>query len=112
MQIFFGRLVTWLAASVLTIWTGYKTFFLVGFLGFLSVALYSLFLYGIEDILGVVLDQFTSIGEVPEGVSTLSEFTGLGGWFLARLKVPECLAVVVDMILLKWMLRKIPFIKW
>lgn len=112
MQIFFGRLVTWLAASILTVWTGYKTFFLVGFIGFLSVALYSLFLYGVEDVLDTVLTQFSTLSDVPEGSSNLTEFTGLAGWFLSCFKVPECISVVVDIVILKWTLRKIPLIKW
>lgn len=111
MQIFFGRLVTWIIGSTLTIWTAYKSFFLVTFIAFFMVGLYSLFLYGVQDILETVLTKLSSV-QMPGSTPSIGGFSGLAGWFLVTLKVPEMLAFIIDIILLKWALRKIPFIKW
>lgn len=111
MQIFFGRIVTWLSAGVLTIWTAYKTFWIVGFIAFLAVALYSLFLYGVEDIFTTLLSKYANVNQ-PESTPAMSGFTGVAGWLLTCFKLPQCLAFIIDILLLKWTLRKIPFIKW
>jgi hypothetical protein len=111
MQIFFGRLVTWLSASVLTVWTAYKTFWIVGFIGFLAVGLYSLFLYGVQDILTTMLAKFQEVQQ-PGTTPALTGFASLTGWLLNCLKLPQCLAFIIDILILKWSLRKIPFIKW
>jgi len=111
MQIFFGRFVAWLAASVLTIWTAYKTFWTVAFVGFIAVMLYALFLYGVQDILSTVLTKFQGV-EQPTSAPVMLGFSNLAGWLLNVFKLPQCIAFIVDILLLKWTLRKIPFIKW
>lgn len=111
MQILFGRLITWLAASTLTIWTGYKAFFITGFLAFLAASLYSLLLYGVEDILTTV-QAYTANVQQPGSTPNFQAFTGLAGWLLVQFKIPQCLTFIIDIILLKWTLRKIPLIKW
>lgn len=111
MGILWGKFVTWLGASILTIWIGYRAFWTVGFLAFLAVGLYGLFLYGLEDVLTYLLGRLQNTN-VPSSAPTLSGFTGLAGWLLTVFRVPECIAFVIDIILLKFTLRKIPFIKW
>lgn len=111
MAIFWGKIVTWLAAGVLTVWTAKKTLLLVTFISFLSVALYGVFLYGVQDIFNSVLGYVGDV-DAPGSSPALSNFTGFAGWLLSCFKLPECLAFIVEIIILKWTLRKIPIIKW
>lgn len=37
---------------------------------------------------------------------------GFAGWFLGQLKIPECISVIVSCVSIRFILRKIPFIRW
>jgi len=110
MQIFFGRLVAWLAGSTLTIWTAYRAFWVTAFLSFLALILYTLFLDAVQDIMNAFMSVADEKGIVNGSVA--GQFTGLAGWLMIQFKVPECIVFAIDIIMLKWTLRKIPFIKW
>lgn len=111
MGILWAKIVAWASAAILTVWTAKKTLLLVTFLSFLGVALYGVFLHGVEDILDSILLYATDI-DTPGSSPELGNFTNLTGWVLDCFKLPECLAFIVDIIILKWTLRKIPIIKW
>ena len=40
------------------------------------------------------------------------EYTGLAAWFAIHLKFPECLTIMFTCLSIKWILRKIPVIRW
>jgi len=111
MGILWGRLVAWIAGGSFAMFGAWKVFIVGGFLAFLAVSLYSLFLYAVTDITGYMS---TTLGAVsaPGGVASIGNFTGFIGWFASTMKLPQCLSFIVDVVLLKWTLRKIPFIKW
>ncbi len=111
MPVLFGKLVAWLGSAVLTVWTAYKSFFIVGFIAVLCVALYSIFLYGVQDILTTMLSKFGDVTQ-PGTTPQMGGFTGLAGWLLNCFKIPQCLAFIIDILVLKWTVRKIPIIKW
>ena len=49
-------------------------------------------------------------GNGPDSVSLTYE--GLAAYFSYHFKFSECLAVILSCVLLRWLLVKIPFIKW
>lgn len=111
MVILIGRLVAWLSGSAFAFWGSYKVFLVGGFLAFLGVSLYSLFLYGVNDFADYISSALGAAG-TPTGRAGLNSFAGFIGWFARSMKVPECLSFMVDVIMMKWIMRKIPFIKW
>lgn len=44
--------------------------------------------------------------------SPVVQITGLAGYFAAQLRLAECFAIIVSIYMLKFLLRKIPFIRW
>ena len=111
MQIFWARIAAWLAAALTGVFGGWEVFLAGGFLTFLGVALYGLFLYGVNDILTYLLSQLQSINAPASAPGAIS-FTGFAGWFFTMFQVPACLAFTIDIIVLKFIMRKIPLIKW
>lgn len=75
----------------------------------LAVVLYNGVVLMIEESLNFALGQ---INGVSTGTITSPSLTGFGGWFLAQVKMPECFAVMVTCVSIKFVLRKIPFLKW
>lgn len=75
----------------------------------LGVVFYNLICEVIQELLNFALSQIngTSIGSVSN-----PSFSGFAGWCLGQLKVPEILAVIVSAVSIKFILRKIPFIRW
>ena len=111
MQIFWARLLGWLAAAFGGTIGGWQIFIVGAFMAWLATCLYSLFLYAVTDITSYMTSALSSVA-APDGRVSLSSFVGFVGWFANSLKVPQCLSFMVDIILLKWTLRKIPLIKW
>jgi len=91
-----------------------SVFGIKGFMGgllmtIIAVVLYNLFVTTITEIMNFSLAQISgsSMGSVSS--PTIS---GFAGWFLAQLKVPECVSVIGTTVALRFGLRKIPFLKW
>lgn len=74
-----------------------------------AVVLYNIVVELIEESLNFGIAQISGVSA--GGVSSPS-ITGFAGWFVASIKVPETFAVIVTCISLKFVLRKIPFLKW
>ncbi len=74
-----------------------------------AVVLYNLLVEVVEETLNFGLAQISGVSA--EGIASPS-ITGFAGWFIASIKVPETFAVIVTCISLKFVLRKIPFLKW
>jgi hypothetical protein len=111
MQIIWARLIAWLAAAIGLTFGAWEVFLTVTFMAVLAVCLYGVFLYALNDVLGYVLTSMRAINQ-PASSPSFTNFVGFTGWMLSELKVPQCIAFIVDIILLKWALRKIPFVKW
>lgn len=69
---------------------------------------YNLVVEVIQECLNFAVSQF---GGVTASV-TSPTITGFAAWFLTHMRVPEAFAILVSMVSVKFILRKIPFIKW
>ncbi len=88
---------------------GLKTFMSVIFMTIIGIILYNLACDVIEEILDFTI---SNISGSPEGVITSVSFSGFAGWVICQLKIPECVAVMVSCISIRFILRKIPFLHW
>ena len=75
----------------------------------LSIVLYNLAVEMIEESMNFALVQIN--GESVSGYQNPS-ISGFAGWFLAQVKLPEAVAVIVSCTSIRFILRKIPFLKW
>jgi hypothetical protein len=75
----------------------------------LGIILYNLAVDTIEEVMNFALTQMNtaSVGSV-----TNPTFSGFAGWVLSAFKVPECVAVIISCVSIKFILRKIPFLRW
>lgn len=86
-------------------------------ISFLVITAFGLLAYNVvteimEELLAFVIDQVESAtaGVGWEGMAL--EFTGLTAWLAEKLLVPEQVGVMISFVYLKWVVCKIPFIKW
>lgn len=111
-----GRLFTlfaaWLSRAIpsLALFAGWKTFLGVLVTGLVGVLIFNVAIDLIEAGLTWVL---SSLGNVSDpGLPGSSSITGLGAYLAMHLKLVECVGLVCSVVLLKWMVVKIPFLKW
>lgn len=79
----------------------------------LAVVLYNLLAEVVGEILGWVVGKMGGLGGVVQGGSIMiSNWSSLGAWICFKLKLPECFVVMITCVVLKWTLRKIPFVRW
>lgn len=101
-------MVAWLARIVGSVF-GLK-FFIGGLLmTILAVILYNGLVGVVEEVLNFAVAQISGL---EYGAVASPSVSGFAGWFLAQLKLPECLSVIVTAVSIRFILRKIPFIKW
>jgi multisubunit Na+/H+ antiporter MnhC subunit len=84
------------------------------FMGTLLMTILGVVLYnGLVDIVQEVFNFAISQagGNSPSSI-TSPTITGFAGWFLANLYVPETFAVVITCVVIRFTLRKIPFLNW
>ncbi len=105
------KLTAWLGGGLFAMFGAWKVFLVGGFLAFLMVNVYNLVSEIILELLTFVSDQIAAL-TVPGSVGPIYQFTGLAGWFMVQFQVPQCVAFIVSVVLLKWTLRKIPFLRW
>lgn len=85
-------------------------FFMGGiFMMILAIILYNLIVEVVEETLNFGIAQISGVSA--QGISSPT-ISGFAGWFIASIKVPETFAVIVTCISLKFVLKKIPFLKW
>lgn len=104
-----GGLVTWLLAQLfgdgLLRWVAEKVLLTTLFTVVLPVVLNN-FLYDFVQAI------FTWInGQVSPGAFTNPAFTGYAAWFIEQLKLPDCLSVIMGGIILRLILRHVPFMR-
>jgi hypothetical protein len=100
-------MIKWLAALLGSVFT-FKTFLSVMFMAILGIIFYNLMVEVIQESMNFAL---TKMGDAPGSVSAGS-ISGFSGWVAAQCKVPECISVIGSGVATKFILRKIPFIKW
>lgn len=101
-------MIKWLALNLGGIFT-LKTFIGGLFMTILAVVLYNAAVAGIEEALNFAV---AAASNASPGTVASPSITGFAGWFLTQCKVPECFAVMVSCVSIKFILRKIPFLKW
>ena len=109
-----GRILALLGGSLLTglgrLFSGWRLFAGGLFLTIFIVYLYNLVADILEEVLLWIQGQIGTISI--EGATTVLNATGLAAYLINQFRIPECVAFILTMILLKWTLRKIPFIRW
>lgn len=74
-----------------------------------AIVAYNLFVSTIEEIMNFSIAQIS--GTSFESITNPS-ISGFAGWVLAQWKVPECVSVIASFTVTKFILRKIPLLKW
>lgn len=103
----------WLATKIgsFAIFSGWKTFAVLIFGALASIMMFNVFVDIVEIFLNWIvgtLDDTT----MPEGISQSFSFTALAAYLAIHLKIAESFALVLSVVLLKWSLVKIPFLRW
>jgi hypothetical protein len=101
-------MITWLAkviGSVLSL----KTFFSAVFMVIIGIIFYNLAVELVEEVLNFALAK---INGQNYGAWTNPSISGFAGWMLAQLKLPECISVIASCVAMRFVLTKIPFLKW
>lgn len=95
----------------LSLFGGWRVFFGGLLMTILSVVLYNLVVEVLGEVLEFVIDQLQGVSG-PSGSSGVMSFTGFGAWWVTHLRLPECLSFILSCVVIKWTVRKIPFLKW
>lgn len=103
----------WIATKIgsLTVLSGWKTFVVLVLGSLASVMVFNVFVDIAEIILNWVVGELGNI-TMPDGISQSFSFTALAAYLAIHLKIAESFSLVLAVILLKWALVKIPFVKW
>lgn len=103
----------WLVTRIggAALFSGWKTF-LVLILGSLaSVMIFNVFVDIAEACLNWLVSTMSNV-TMPDGISQSFSFTSLAAYLAIHLKIAESFALVMSVVVLKWTLVKIPFVKW
>lgn len=68
--------------------------------------------FAVELILRLLGFALSLLASVTGPDSIVVEYTGLAAYFVYHFKIAECLTVIFSAVILKFILRKIPFIGW
>jgi hypothetical protein len=74
-----------------------------------GVVLYNLLVSTVQEVFNFAISK---AGNVNPGSITSPTFTGFAGWFLSNMYVPETFSIIVTCVILRFTLRKIPFLNW
>lgn len=75
-----------------------------------GVVLYNVVCEILGELLNCSLGMLQGV-EYPSD-SFVVQFTGVTAWVLLKFRVPDVLAFGISCISLKWLLRKVPFVRW
>lgn len=101
-------MIAWLARLLSGVFT-LKMFMGGLFMTILAISGYNLVVEIVAEVLEFSLGQMSTI---EGGTAPTASITGFAGWFLSCLKVPEMFSVIVTFVSMKFILRKIPFLRW
>lgn len=75
----------------------------------MGIIFYNLICEVIQEIMNFAISQMSGQSY---GDPLSPSFSGFVGWCLAQLKIPECVSIIISCVSIKFILRKIPFLKW
>lgn len=110
-----GAIARFLMSGITSLFGGWKAF-IGGWLmkACLAIVLYNLVVDLVQEVLAWVQGKLGGV-TAPGGVINnfdVGSVSALAAWLVNILRLPECFAFMLSMILLKWSLRKIPFVRW
>lgn len=88
---------------------GLKTFLSLLFMTIIGIIFYNLACDVTEELLDFTISH---ISGAPDGIITNPSFSGFAGWVISNLKIPECVAIMVSCIIVRFLVTKIPFLHW
>jgi ABC-type branched-subunit amino acid transport system permease subunit len=101
-------MIAWLG-KILAGLFGLKSFLNVAFMAVLGIIFYNLAVEMVQEAMTFSINQ---INGQSYGSVTSPSFSGFAGWVIAQMKLPECVSVIASCVALKFILRKIPFLRW
>ena len=111
LNLLFGGLIGFFRTSLVALFGSWKSVLITILIVFLVVSIYNLYVEILETLLDFAVGLYGE-AEAPEGAQTLFQFTGALGYFLSCFKIPECVSFIFGVITIKFIMRKIPFIRW
>lgn len=104
-------LLTWFGGGLVALFGSWK-----GAVFFIVVTCLGIVLYNVLEGLFVELLNFSTskMASATTGANLTYtyNFADFAGYMMSCFRIPECVSFIVSMLMLKWTLRKIPFIKW
>jgi len=91
------------------IFGGWKTWGVTVFIASMIASFWDLIILFFQSVFSKIISLVGSM--VGQDAITL-QFQGVTAYFMLHLKFAECLAVILSVYLMKFLVRKIPFIKW
>lgn len=78
----------------------------------IGIVVYNLIVDVTEEILTFILGQLQGVQQ-PDGMpSSAYQFSGLAAYLANHLRLVACFTFIISTIVVKWIVAKIPFIKW
>lgn len=103
-----GAVLAWLGRILGGVFT--LKFFMGGLLmTILGVVLYNGLVQVVQEVFNFAITQ---AGASAPGAITSPTVTGFAGWFLSNMYVPETFSIIVTCVIIRFTLRKIPFLNW
>jgi hypothetical protein len=101
----FGRIAVFLGATFTKNFLGFKSVARTLMVVTLGIVLYNFGVSWVEESLNWGIGKLGSIGapSTPGGITT--NYTGVCGWFLSVLRVPECLSFISTVVVSKYLIR-------
>jgi hypothetical protein len=98
----------WLGRIVGAVY-GLKGFMGVLFMSIIGIIFYNLVVGLIGEALNFVVSEMNGTAY---GTVTSPSISGFAGWALSELKIPECIGIITSFVAIKFVLRKIPLLRW
>ena len=100
-----------LITSLVAIFGSWKLFIGFAITGILAVVLYNGVVEIAQEVLTWAMGKITAMSgaELPSGLIQLS---GLAAWMAQQTYIPAQVGIAVSAVSLKWLVVKIPFLKW
>lgn len=111
LNVLFGGLIAFLRTSMVALFGSWKLTLITIMIGFAVVAIYNVYVEMLEIMLNFAVSLYGE-AEAPVGSQTLFQFTGALGYFMSCFKIPECVSFILGIVTIKFVMRKVPFLKW
>lgn len=94
----------------LGVFTGWKAVLWTMAMGMASIVIFNTFC----DITQIIFNTVTNVLQSQSGGTNpaVVQATGLAAYLCGKLRIVECISYIISMVVLKWTLVKIPFVKW